>query len=155
MTDVIPDLWPSDIAVDVLPPVAVLRMQADRLGPRTNGILKAEVRTTTGTTDEVAHQLDIVAPTLDNYRRTLLLIRHGADYYPARVQSDGFRKPVPSGMMVANEAGPPERIAASQSDLVDQLREALQSIRIKGLIQSLIARSNERLAAKNGQVGQP
>ena len=153
MTDVAQDVWPNDIAVDVVPPAALLRIHAQRLGPLTQGILRSEVRTVNGPGKEYAHQLDVIAPALDNYRRTVLVLRHDSEYYPVRVVSDGFmRVDRPSPLPTSEDT---ERIAGSQRELISYLREALRSTRMKSVIQTLIARSNERLevTAKVGANG--
>src|SRR4051794_36125765 len=91
MASTIPDLWPDDITVDVVPPLAILRSQAGLLGVKTKGILRAEVTTTTGDTGYVQHHLDIVVPALQNYRARLLNATHDRDrVYPVAVEAECF-----------------------------------------------------------------
>ena len=61
MPTTIPSLWPSDIMVDVRPPLEILRGQAEKIAEITQGILTAEVTTVTGHEDFAVHRLDLVA----------------------------------------------------------------------------------------------
>ncbi len=48
MANAIPDLWPDEIAeLDVLTPVAILRVQAGQLRQKTRGLVEADVGTMT------------------------------------------------------------------------------------------------------------
>jgi hypothetical protein len=62
MTIAIPDLWSDDIKVDIVTPLAIFRAQTGSLHQRTKGLLEAEVRTTTGQSGRVRHQLVLIAP---------------------------------------------------------------------------------------------
>ena len=42
MTTAIPNLWPDDIKVDVLPPIAILKAQEGLLARMTQGMLVAK-----------------------------------------------------------------------------------------------------------------
>jgi hypothetical protein len=72
------DLWPNDFGtVGVKPPVTVLREQANLLANKTNGILEAEVRTSTES-DHFSHRFSIVSPALGGYRYLLFTLGHDA-----------------------------------------------------------------------------
>ena len=64
MTTTIPDLWPEEISVEVLTPLAILRYQAERFRDRTKGLLKAKATTITKDHGSTRHQLDVIAPLL-------------------------------------------------------------------------------------------
>ena len=150
MSATIPDLWPDDIRVDLLTPLMILRMQAGLLSSKTQGLIIAEVRTTT--TDKwVQHQLDLIALPLDHYRVSLLTARHDiGGAYPVTVRSQGFvpkREPGPSSptasIRAMFEPPPDQREAATQEEFIDLVRQALRSDAIRSRIQSLIVRTNE------------
>ena len=145
MSATIPDLWPDDIRVDLLTPLMILRTQAGLLSSKTQGLIIAEVRTTT-TEKWVQHQLDLIAFPLDHYRMTLLTARHGIDAaYPVKVTCQGFVPKQRGFPSVPNFFEPPpnEREAATQEEFIALVREALRSDTIRSRIQSLIVRSNE------------
>ncbi len=154
MATTIPDLWSSDIQVDVLTPVAILRMQVSYFDKKTQGILQAGV-STTSTDDRHLHGLDLIAPLLDHYRKTLLTAEHRRDEaYPVVITSQALvpedkrsgKKPyfdeieVPGGV---GQVDPSRREANTQEEFIELVRQVLQSGTVRSLIQSLIARSNE------------
>ena len=135
----IPDLWSEDIQIDVLPPVAILRAQENPLGRKTKGILEAKVMTTTSES-EAQHQLDLIAPALSHYRKTLLTARHSFEMvYPVEVRAPCFE---PDGSMREFMLSK-RNFAAGQEDFIQVVRKVLQSTETKAIIQSLISRSNE------------
>lgn len=101
------DLWPDIQAVPIVPPIAVLRQQAQLLAEKTGGLLRGEVTSATlpgvrrstpsvtnaaemllsatGTAVDLVHTFHIVAPALSNYRYSLLSVRHDYRLYPAVV----------------------------------------------------------------------
>ena len=143
----IPDLWGHAISVDVLTPAAILNTQATLLKRKTQGIVIAELETTEGSKNIVTIKLDLVAPAVDNFRATVLAVRHKADYvYPALVTSSAF----------AGKGGGPfgdlkwggvedqmSKLAETEMQFISLLQEALQSGPILSIVQSLIAKSNE------------
>jgi hypothetical protein len=148
MTQTIPDLWPDDIRVDVLTPLVILRAQESLISRKTQGILQAKVLTATNDT-LVQHQLDLIAPALNHYRRTVLTAKHSRDMvYPVKVKASCF---VPKGPLERMALGPQflgespqdEREAATQDELIELVRQVLHSGEVRATIQSLIARSNE------------
>ena len=148
----IPNLWPDDIQVDVLPPVAILRAQENMLANKTQGILHAEL-TATETEHFVQHHLDLVAPALNGYRERLLSASHRKDrIYPVTVAADCLSPkqthlvglmPQPSTEDNAELQKPNEKLAATQNELLEIIRSVLHSADTRSLIQSLIAKSNE------------
>lgn len=148
MTTTIPDLWSDDIRVDVLTPLVILQSQEGFLEQKTQGILRADVATTTSG-PLVQHQLDIVAPALKQYRKTLVTAKHHKDMvYPVTVRAESFLPeetgvPAPIGVPFPLEPPPDQREANTQDEFVDLVRQVFQSGRVKAMIQSLIARSNE------------
>ena len=148
MPSIIPNLWPNDIEVDVVPPVTILRAQASHLGPLTRGILEAEVTTVTANGDRLAHRLDLIAPALGDYRRTILTLTHNRDmFYPVTLEAECFRPKskgllgTPLSEVLTGEWRP---LVATQNELIDRTRQVLQSVEVRSLIQSLIARSKEQ-----------
>ena len=71
--------------------VARNRYQAAKIRELTNGIIRAEVTTTTGHEDFVVHRLELVAPQLDNRRYGVLSATHRTDIYPVVLEADCFR----------------------------------------------------------------
>lgn len=128
MPDVIRDLWPSDVATDVVTPVAILRFQGAQLRKKTKNLLEADV-VTEADSGWVVHHFDLVAPALDNYRYRLFSVRHKERIvYPAHIEG------------TTGAALPP---SPTQSKFMDVLGEVLQSNEAKSVIHSLIAESNE------------
>lgn len=91
MPATIPSLWPDDIKVDLLPPLAILRTQADALARLTDGIVRADVYTTSGHEDFVVHRLELYAPLYAIRRYGILNVTHRTDYYPAVLEADCFQ----------------------------------------------------------------
>ncbi len=126
------DLWPDQIAVDAMPPVVLLQMQANALKNKTSGVLEARVQSETVECEasfdrpeglEEEHSLYLIAPTL-RYEERVLVASHEKDrLYPVFL-------------------GPGE-VAHSQDEFIKLLREKLRSKRIMSAMQSMIARSNE------------
>lgn len=160
MTATIPSLWPDDIRVDLVPPVAVLRAQAAKLGQITQGILDADVTTVTGEKDFVVHRLDLIAPALAGRRYRALTVTHRADYYPVVLEADCFRPktraaafddPYRAAFAVAgaeeltwprpNDWRP---TTADQDDFLKKVGEVLRSKEVRSVIESMIALSNQQ-----------
>ena len=146
MAEPIPNLWSEDISVDVLPPLAILHAQAERLGELTGGLVTAEVVTEHDTTVEdgalqhAQHHMELTAPALNTARYRILTVYHKRELvYPASVEAECFEP----GEYDDHEAFAwPE--ALREEDFLKILRTALRSKRVTSLIHSLIARSNER-----------
>jgi hypothetical protein len=140
MSTAIPDLWPEDIRVDVRPPLAVLRMQEGLLAKKTQGILQAKLLSS-ATETRVQHSLYLIAPALNFYRVELLSATHDSEMvYPVTVAARcWFDEFLPDeGQDIEKR-----QVAATAEEFIDLVRKALRSTEVRGLIQSLIARSNE------------
>jgi hypothetical protein len=107
MSASIPDLWPEDIAVDSVTPLAILNAQATKLAEKTKGLLEAEVTTheeqepvpQPGVVDVsrplskilLVHEFDVIAPALQNYRHRIMSVKHSPELcYPCRIFSDAL-----------------------------------------------------------------
>src|SRR5579871_4947989 len=121
----IPTLWPvNDIKVDVLTPLAILRVQANELSKITQGILKAEVLTTQG--DEVTtHVLDIIAPSLNSRHRVLGVTHSNEMVYPVIVDAEIFQQ-MKATLGLMNPWGHEDE-ASSQQEFVNIVRKVLVS----------------------------
>ncbi len=154
------DLWP-DIKVNVLLPIAVLKAQEGLLARKTQGMLQAKL-TTTESEKLVQHSLDLIAPGLNFYRERLLSATHDrVMLYPVTVTAEAFAsKPLnpaqAMGLEVQRKLDPSliQRQAATDEDLIQLVRNVLQSEYVRALIHSLIARINAQDAEepKNGPV---
>jgi len=163
MTTAIPDLWSNDIKVDVLPPIAILKAQEGLLARKTQGMLEGKL-TTTETEHLIQHQLDLIAPSLNFYRERLLSATHDRQMlYPVTVTADCFRpKPkthleaIVSSIQNPLDQPLPQREAATDKEFVQLVGRVLQSVEVRALIHSLIARINEhkREPQGNGPVEQ-
>ena len=178
----IPDLWPADIKVDIVEPVAILRAQEGPFSRRTQGLLRTEVRSHEIPDDEqpelsmVTHSLDLIAPSLHQYRVTLLTAKHRVgSCYPVLIQSQALaRHPGKDGVDVASSQSAMDkgfwehkyalgtflafdtefRRALTQDEFIGYLREILQSGFVRSLIDSLIAQSNSVAATENGSASE-
>jgi hypothetical protein len=153
MLDTIPNLWSDDIKVNVVTPLAVLRKQAHLLTQMTKGVLEADVATVDtvyGDSGTIRHGFDVIAPALD-YRQRLFTATHGVQVYPVVLEADCFRSQSHPDLN-AVKLGPgydlePERAGTRQAKTEDEflnlVREILRSDKVRSVIQSLIARSND------------
>jgi hypothetical protein len=170
MTTAIPDLWPSDIKVDVLPPIAILKVQEGSLARRTQGMLQAKL-TTTETETLVQHQLDLIAPSLNFYRERLLAATHDRIMvYPVTVTAGSFAPKPDDGKGLGGHTksaidsigrhltglGGDQRKAATDAEFLQLIRDVLHSEEVRALIYSLIARINQDNGEHqgNGTAGQ-
>ena len=136
MPEGIPDLWPDEIATEVVTPYAILRMQASHLRRRTENLLEAEV-VSEEDAGQLRHYLEIIAPSLERYRFRLLTAKHEASLvYPVTIESDAFDRPVT------------RVVADTQEEFVEGIGKVLRSSRARSVIHSLIARTNEMRAAQ-------
>lgn len=143
----IPDLWGQAISVDVLTPAAILNTQAALLKRKTQGIVIAELETTTDSKNVVTIKFDLVAPAVDNFRASVLAVRHKADYvYPALVATSAFSSKGGGQFGDLKWGGVEDqlsKLAETETQFISLLQEALQSGFILSIVQSLIAKSNE------------
>jgi hypothetical protein len=98
MPDVIPDLWPDDLAAPtVLTPLAILKFQAGQLRQRTKGLLEVDIQTQEKTNGNLhlQHSFDLIAPALNRYRYRLFTVEHDEQMvYPVTVYAEGVGFPV-------------------------------------------------------------
>jgi len=140
MMDSIPNLWPKDINVKIVSPRAILRAQVAPLEKSTQGLLSVEVITRPlDASDEVIHELDIVARPLSNLRIGILNVVHNKkNVYPARFE--GFYVD-DLGMVKDPETEPLS--ASSETEFMKLLGEILGSRSIRALIESLLIQIND------------
>lgn len=156
MIATIPSLWP-DINVELVPPLTILRAQANRLGQLTKGILEADVTTVTGDDDFQVHRLDIRAPSLGDRRVRALTTTHRTDYYPVVLEAECFRPRQRVGVAVEAatrvlpgfvQAWPNKYdwrpIVKDQDEFLKKVAEVLRSMEVRSAIESMIALSNEK-----------
>jgi hypothetical protein len=131
------DLWgnlPDEETFAV--PVRLLADQADLLGQKTGNLLEARVNPISlATTKNLAYELEILAPALDNYSITILRVRHPIESYPVQVES-----------MVDEHT---KLEAADEAQFSAILSQILGSNEVRRIIASLIAQS--KATARNSQ----
>ncbi len=157
------DLWPDDINVEVLPPVAILRAQLEPLRHKTKGILQAELDVVNSDSSNlITYNLDIIAPSLASYRHRILTATHDKILvYPVTITSACLisRRVSESPEMPARVPALPRlgdmfsksdeyeefgsRRAAGEREFQHSLRLILKSREVTSIISSLIARSNQ------------
>lgn len=159
MSEPLTSLWPTGFDTKVLPPLVILKAQADYLPSVTSGILKATVETTPGKTD-TEHRLTLVAPAAGGYRHVLVTVTHKTDYvYPAEVRAEPLaereerrRPPNPLDSTSILGGGLYTSItypsAGSDKELTNLLSNVFRSTYARGIINGLIAKSNEATAGK-------
>ncbi|MGH7171820.1 MAG: hypothetical protein ACRELG_16205 [Gemmataceae bacterium] len=145
MPDLIPDLWPEDVQpLTVLTPLAILRFQAGQLRQRTNGLLEAEVQSSERVDSRMQHSFDLIAPALNRYRYRLFTVDHEQQMvYPVRVdfpEQESVEDPPRGGRSLKL---PASDWATTQDEFLKEIARILQSPRVRSVIHSLLARSNE------------
>src|SRR5688500_2174304 len=79
-----PDLWPDDFGtIEVVPPITVLREQANWLTDKTQGVLEGRVASGNAG-GKLSHRFSVVAPSLD-YSYELFSVEHPLEMYPLRM----------------------------------------------------------------------
>jgi hypothetical protein len=145
-----PNLWPTDVRLDVQSPLGILEAQAALLGQITHGLLQAAVETETaeGWTE---HRL-VVAPGRDEYRHVLLVARHAVHLpYPAAVVHDSLAIRVQRESFSIHPVYDTVYPSASSDDeLIEHLRRALNSEAARAVLLSLIAKGNQPRQARAG-----
>jgi hypothetical protein len=124
MTD---SLW-GDLTQLPIPrtPKAILREQADILNHHTSAVVVAEVADESDSS-YLKCSLDLVAPTLNNYRYTVLAVRHKIEIYPCEVLPFGSY----SGSVTCE----------SEPQFLETLRGVLGSSKVRAVIAGLLAQS--------------
>ncbi len=143
------DLWPDDISVDIVTPLAILRAQVGPLQKKTKGLLRVNVSTQTSSEgDSVIHKMDLVAPALGNYRQEILSVTHTKDrVYPVQIEAECLATSVGD-----DESGYVDfkRQADTEQEFIRLLGEVLRSGPVRAVIHSLLARMNEQTAEGSG-----
>ena len=145
MPDLIPDLWPEDVQpLTVLTPLAILRFQAGQLRQRTNGLLEADVQSSERVDGRMQHSLDLIAPALNRYRYRLFTVDHEQQMvYPVRVdfpEEEDIKDPTGEWRSLKM---PGSEWATTQDEFLKKIARILQSPRVRSVIHSLLARTNE------------
>jgi len=155
--------WPSDIKPDVQTPLAILKPRADELTQLTRGVLVGQVSTVTDKDKTwVFHNLDAVAPALNNLRQRLVTVKHPIRTpYPAFVDAqlveesslERVRQVIARGVPYLGPGAPSKERneASSDEELIELLKEALNSPKMKSTLVSLIALANEAAREGNGE----
>lgn len=107
-------------------PTVYLREQADVLSKNTNSVLMGGVTTEVSPSGRFRVDLDIVAPALNNYRYTVVTIRHSLKIYPLQLTDTTNN--------LAFEC-------KDEEQLLSKLESILSSPSIKRVISTLIAQS--------------
>lgn len=136
MASAIPDLWPEDVATDVVTPLVIMRHQAGLLRLRTKNILEADVMSSESGTESIVHDFQIVVPALNRYRVSLFSVEHGRLMpYPVTVRADGvFSHPSLSFINRSDTAD-----ATTQSQFTELLKQVFESPSVRSVIHSMIA----------------
>lgn len=169
MAESIPNLWPSGISETVETPLAILRAQVEPLRNVTNGLLRVNISTIASEeTAQVVHSLDVVAPGLNNDRHRIVSVTHSRDrVYPARIETKGFEpKPKPGSFLPTKArqnvlkgfSGEPNDwrlVADSEGAFIKSLGLVLGSPEVRSVIDSLLARLNEREGVASPETTEP
>jgi hypothetical protein len=149
MSSQIPNLWPSEVRVDVPTPKAILLVQAWELEKQTQGVLKAEVDEQQG--ENITLVFDVLAPALGGLREPLFRAFFKAGrVYPVSVLAPCFAN---EGEGHARKAK--ARTASSPEQLLEALAEVFKSPEAVSTLLSLIARSNEATGVAPPGAGEP
>ena len=171
MADRIPSVWDDDISIDEAGPRAILIVQANDLARRTQGILRADIQTSKRG-EIVRHDFLLVAQLLNDYSHHLFSVEHAEMMvYPASLLIEfvlsapkenwtTLRQASPMDKAIGEMAGDlAKRIAPfygqngpsgmeakaySDADFTNRVREILTSSTVRAVVNSLIARSNEK-----------
>jgi hypothetical protein len=154
----LPKLWPSNIQKDARQPADILRHVASQLSAETGGVLDAKVDTWTSKNGNIVYEFQIVANTLSNYTYSLFKAWHAKDMgYPITIQFEEWTEKakeaymqdkghggfgVESPFLMAN-APSGNKSASSPTQLLELLKELLNSSQTTAVLNSLMARINE------------
>lgn len=108
-------------------PAVYLREQADILSKNTNSVLMGEVTSEVSPSGRFRVELDIMVPTLNNYRYTVVTIRHGLKIYPINITDN-------TNSLVFE--------CKDEEQFLSKLEPILSSPGIKRVISTLIAQSS-------------
>lgn len=142
------DLWPDDIAVEVLSPVMILKQQAEAISKKTKGLVKGDVRKISiENSEEIA--FDLLAPAL-GLREELLTVRYKRGYpYPSSVSAAALEGSLrlqspqtPTNWEILEPENPCE-VAYTPVEFLTILRKVFGARDTLAVISSILARSNE------------
>jgi hypothetical protein len=171
--------WPTSLIVtEVQTPYEILKTQADFLTQGSNGVLIGEVKKIQ-TEETIEYTMDIVVPSLGNYRHSILSCAHKVDFpYPTEVSSIAKKSYLEvierEGKVNKNNSlNPVERLmnpqiirslseneklflknaAHSENELESQIQSIISSDDVKALIQSLMSRIREKRLSQFEEIG--
>src|SRR5437764_5610666 len=134
MSGPIPDLWPEEVKIDVVTPLAIMRYQAGLLRKRTSNLLTAEVQSEQEE-NQVMQHFQLVAPGLGYYQYRLFSVQHPPQLvYPVGIKAPGILFHPVESTGVSVDYGE----ANTQEEFIDCVSRILHSPRTKAIIQSLI-----------------
>ncbi len=144
MPEAVPILWTKKFDRRVLTPLAVLRVQASKVKELSDGLLDAAVITTEGAGEEgkpvQTHSFEISAPALDHYTRSILTAEHdNPGAYPVSVTSWYLAHDRRNSSLDET----PCAYCQNQDEFVEAIKKVLQSARLTGFLESLIAQIND------------
>lgn len=125
--------WPDDIKIsNVLSPIVILRQAAGQLASQTGNLLEGRltsIQYPMAGEEGVEHTLDVVAPALDRYSRTILRATH--------------QKMLAYPVFVDDGEGQAE-MCSTQDEFVQCIAKILSSPNTRGVLYGLGAKINER-----------
>jgi len=151
------DLWPSEIVVNVLSPLMILRQQAEIISRRTQGLVTGDVRIAFIGSELKELCFDVLASAI-GHRQRILTVRYPHEIpYPTLLMADvftqdkfssPFEEPLDQKYwhLQSDAEAARSRIAYSPSQFKTLLREIFNSTGTISILLSLIARSNELVA---------
>ncbi len=153
MASTIPSVWPDDISVDVVSPMAILNAQKSALAEKTKNLVVADI-VTSEKDGMVWHRFDLVAPSLSGYRREIFSVGHTKDeVWPATLDAEHFSEFRENYRDIEVDGRPQ---TDGPDGLLRLLAELFQSPSIRTSLDSLIARVNDgRSQPPNSGVSKP
>ena len=159
MNTSLPQMWPEEIRAEVRSPSSILTEVAGSLTSRTRNLLAGEVRRTSDEKGRTVLVFDIVVPALDDFRqRVLSLTYNESRIYPVFVDAESVNATTMEMIQEATSlpeafGGPrtkPRNRADSDSELIGLIQSVNRSL--VPTVQSLIARANDALKAREGEI---
>ena len=136
MAATIPNLWPvSEINLDMLTPLVILRTQGTRLQEFTKGVLEGEVKIVS-TEKQTQLHLDVIAPALKGYRQRIVTVSYmTGNVYP--VSFDALQS-------FDIEDWVNKWFVSTDREFMRTLSDVFESKKVKAILSSLLAQSNEQ-----------
>jgi hypothetical protein len=123
MPEPIADFWPDDIGRSSLrTPGVILKEVASQLGTKTQQVVKADVRTSSGSDGQFYQYFVLVVPAMDNYKYQLFYLLHPITLYPLSLFWKDTWIPV-----------------ASEEQLIEKVKEIIGSPETRKIIQALLS----------------